>query len=172
MTTIPPESPPESNPYTQQVRAHMEAIRRILEQIPGFTFPAQGARRKINFTASVPDQFLEAVAMAIEASPALAGAAQTTANDLRNAIAFERAFSSLADDLEVEAHAVRYTIANTRSDAGRFALQAYFMAKGLNRPTDRQVLVPHLAKMAKALGRRKIGGGTPAPATPPEGGAA
>jgi len=169
MTTIPLETPSVSNPHTLEVRERMSAIRTELERIRGFAHPAKGARRRINFTASLPDTVLEAVAVAIEASEPLGAAAQVTPNDLRDAIAFERAYRSLADDLEVQANAVRFAIATRRSDAGRLALQTYAIAKGMNRSADHQVLVPHLAVIRKALTRkRKKGADVPpeAEATP------
>ena len=176
MTTIPPEIPPAPNSHTQQVREHMAAVRAVMARIPGFTHPAKGSRRRLNFHGKVSDQALEAIAMTIEASPALQAASQITAEELRDVMAFDHAHGSLANDLDVQSRGVRYTIASRRAAAVRLAMQAYKIAQSLNGPADRLVLVPHLDKIKAALRlkRRPARPEVPVTSTPaePERGAA
>src|SRR6185503_19537835 len=74
------------------------------------------------------------------------------------------AFSEVADELELLARGMRYTIALRRSDAGTTALKAYGVAKSLNRPRKAPV-VPHETNMRRTLGRTR-GRKVPAPAAP------
>ena len=50
---------------------------------------------------------------------------------------------------------VRYTIAVKRASVGTLALQVYQMSKALARKTMRQVIMPHLDNMKRALGRTR-----------------
>jgi hypothetical protein len=154
MTTIPPETPetpPESNPHTKQVRSYMKAIREVVRQIPELTHPPKGARVRLTFASAAKDAFLEAVAVAIEASDHLGTSSPVTARELRDEIAFGRAHGPLAADLGVQRLAVLYTMELRRSKIVRRALHAYSIAKSLNRKGD-TVLVPHLEMIKKALG--------------------
>lgn len=173
MTTIPPETPPEANAHTAEVRELTLAVRALLQRVPGFAYPAAGARRSLNFSGAVKDQALEAVAAAIESSEPLSAAAQTSARELRDAIAFNRAYRSLADELKVLSDAVRYTIQLTRADATRKAFQTYRIAQNLNHPADRVVLVPHLNTIREAIRVRRPRTADGEPSTPnPNGGTA
>lgn len=172
MTTIPPESPPESNPHTQQVRESMTAIRDVLRQIPELTHPPKGARIRLTFASAAKDAFLEAMAVAIEASEAFATSSPVTARELRDEIAFGRAHVPLAEDLGVQRLSVLYTIELRRSKIVRRALHAYAIAKSLNRKGE-TVLVPHLEMIKKALGagRPSSRQSEEPPSEPPAGGA-
>lgn len=156
MTTIPPETPPESNPHTLRVRGHMDAVRAVLAQIPGFQHPFKGARRRINFAGTVDDDFLELMARAIEDSAPLSGAAQITPSEVRELIAFGQAHRAFSSDLRVQADAVDYTVAARRASGVRKVLQAYKIAKTLNTPADQTVLIPHLERIKQLLGRKKL----------------
>jgi hypothetical protein len=166
MTTI-PEVP--SSTHEETARAMMVQVRQLAESITGFTYTAPGRRRKLTSTASLPDAFLQSLAVACDASPVLGVSAQLTANELREAIEYKRVYSSLADELELLAKGLRDTIAEHRSDIGQRALRAYEIAKRLARPDDRKALVPHLQNMKRDLGRSRskvavvVG---PVPATP------
>ena len=140
--------------------AHAEAasqfltqLRTMLQSISGFAHVTPGRRRRINPTASVRDAFLQTVAVALDSSDVLASAAQVRGPDLRDAVSFKNAFEPVAVELELAARGLRETIATRRSDAGTRALRAYSMAKSLNRPSDRELLIPHIRDMARTLNR-------------------
>ena len=146
----------------------------LRELLPGFTFLPTAQRRRISNAGSVPDDFLEAVAVAVESTPNVGAPMQITPAELRDAIRSSRAFLSLADQLELMARGVRETVAEQRGEIGKRALATYGVARSVNRHLDLTVAVPHFANMRRALGRsgRKKRPGEPTPAPPPiEGGA-
>ena len=158
----------------QAVRDVIVALETMLrELLPGFTFLPTAQRRRITTAGSVPDDFLEAVAVAVESTPNVAGPIPITPIELRDAIRSSRAFLSLADQLELMARGVRETVAEARAEVGKRALATYGVARSVNRHLDLTLAVPHFANMRRALGRtgRKKRPGEPAPTPPIEGGA-
>lgn len=161
MSSIPPEIPVV--PHDDTALAMMVALRKLAQSVVGFNFVTADRRRKINVSASLPDEFLEAVAVACDASSHLASSSQLTGIEVRDAINFSRAFLSVADELEILARGLRGTVALKRAEVGVRALRAYTLAKTLNRPDDRQLLIPHLAKLRAALGRSGVNKKKPVP---------
>jgi hypothetical protein len=166
MTTI----PPTPINYEEAANAMMIQLRELVQSIPGFGYAAKGRRRKISSAAHVPDPFLEAVAVACDASVQLSAASELSAPELRGLIAFARAFTSLADEMQLIARGLHDTVAERRAGVGQRALRAYAVAKSINRPEDRELLIPHLANMQRTLGRTgrpSKAAAKPAPAQPP-----
>jgi len=159
MTTI-PETPLT---HTERARAVLEHIRGIKELIGGFTFAGDPDPRTLNAAKSVPDAFLEEVAVAIEASDHLKRSALVQPDELRDVVGFAMAFAPVAEELGIMHRAVRQTIALRRAVVGKLALQVYEFAKTFGRKTDRQVLMPHLDSMKRVLGKTR-----PKPAAEPE----
>ena len=138
----------------QAVRDVIVALETMLrELLPGFTFLPTAQRRRITTAGSVPDDFLEAVAVAVESTPNVAGPIPITPIELRDAIRSSRAFLSLADQLELMARGVRETVAESRAEVGKRALATYGVARSVNRHLDLTVAIPHFANMRRALGR-------------------
>jgi hypothetical protein len=165
MTTIPSI---ETTNHIEEVRALLADIRSVRERIVAFTHDRKEVRARLTFNAGVSDAFFEAVAMAIEASEALLAAAQTTPAKLRDVISYSQAYASLADEFELIARGVRFSIAERRAGEAQMALQAYAIAKRLNRPSDRALLVPHIDAMRRALNRGRRPQARPEePAVPP-----
>ncbi len=149
MTTIPP------TPINHEdvANAMIVELRDLAQSIPGFAYAAKGRRRKISSAARLPDAFLEAVAVACDASPQLAVASEITAADLRSMIVFSRAFTTVADEMNLVARGLLDTVAEQRAQTGQRALRAYAVAKSINRPEDRELLIPHLANMQRTIAR-------------------
>jgi hypothetical protein len=120
----------------------------------GFSFSRPEERRKLNFNASVTDRMLEAVAVAIEASPALAQSLDAQPADLREAVSYTQTFVPIVQELRLLADALDYTIAAKRAKAGAQALHAYSLSKTMNMAKDSLILVPHIAAMKAGLGNR------------------
>jgi hypothetical protein len=157
----------------QAVRDLIVALEATLrELLPGFTFLPTAQRRRITNAGSVPDDFLEAVAVAVESTPNVGAPIQLSPGELRDAIRSSRAFLSLADQLELMARGVRETVADRRAEMGKRALVTYAVAKAVNRHLDLTLAVPHFDNMRRALGRtgRKKRPGNPAPPPIIEGG--
>jgi len=160
MTTIPEPRPV----YEETAMAMLQQLRALAATVPGFAHVPTGRRHKITPTASLPDAYLHAVSVACDASEHLALSSQITGAELRDGIAFSHAFLSVADELELIARGLRGTVAERRWDIGRRALRAYSIAKGINRPEDSAVLIPHIVTMARTLNR---GGRKALPSTDP-----
>ena len=140
--------------HTERARAVLSHISGIKELISGFTFSGFPDPRSLNAAKSVPDPFLESVAVAMEASERLAGTGLVLPEELRDVAAFATAFTPVADELGIMERAVRHTIAVKRASVGQLALQVYQFAKTFARKTERQVLMPHLENMKRALAAR------------------
>ena len=167
MTTI----PPTPINHEEMANAMIQKVRELAQSIPGFAYAAKGRRRKISSFASLPDAFLEDVAVACDASPQLAVASELTAAELRGIITFARAITSVANEMLLVARGALDTVAEHRALAGQRALRAYAIAKSINRPEDRELLIPHLANMQRSLGRgrprtRPVTGTPPVPTEP------
>jgi hypothetical protein len=150
MTTI-PDTPTPSHEETAQ--AMLTQLRKLAQSIPGFTFVPPVFRRRLTASASVPDDFLQSIGVACDATPRLATASEITGAELRDTITFSRQYNSVADELELLMNGIRGTIAVRRSEVGRRALRAYEIAKRLDHPEDRERLVPHIEDMKRTLGR-------------------
>ena len=81
MSTI----PPTPINHEEIANAIMIQIRELSQSVTAFTFAAKGRRRKITPAASLPDAFLEAVAVACDASPHLGSSSQVASAELRDA---------------------------------------------------------------------------------------
>lgn len=169
MTTIPDTPTPQAEgPFTVQARELLNDARAIRTKISGFRFGRLADRKRLNLSAGVPDRFLQTVAVALEASPSLAAASNTSAHDLREAIQFSREFLNVAEELELIAKGLRNTIALRRVRADQDARQVYALAKSFNRPSDREPLVPHIDAMRRALVRRRRSAASPDMPSEPE----
>ncbi len=169
MTTI----PPIPIDHEQLASTIMASARESAQSVPGFVFAAKGRRRKITTSASVPDSFLEAVAVACVASPHLSEANEITPAELRACITFSRAYKSVANEYVVIARGLLDTVAEHRNSVAQRARRVYSMVKDLNHPEERELLVPHAEDMRRTLGRGRPkrvkvpAPGTPAPSTQP-----
>jgi hypothetical protein len=157
MTTI-PDQPPIN--HEAAATTLMSTIRELVyASIPGFSLAAKGRRRRIIATASLSDAFLEAVAAACAVHPELGAAGGgLTPSEIRNAIHFSRVYASLAEELRILARGIDDTVAELRNDVGQRALRVYNNADRINRPDDRELLIPHMAAMKRLLNRGRTNG--------------
>ena len=170
MTTIPPETTPEPNPYTEPVRGHINTLRALVEQIPGYAEGPLADRRKINYSANVSDEALEELAAAVEASDPASEEGRALALALRDAVAFTRAYQSLVAAFELKTAGILYAIAQKRSEVTKRALRGYKISKLLAQPEDRNMPVPHVAhvqSIKRALQRRRTTKTQPVTPQPP-----
>lgn len=164
MSEFPPEPP---NAHEAAVAAHIGLLRSIQANIPGFTHIGKSRQQSLNSAASVPDRFLEAAAAACDGSRHLAIASKVGGPELRDIVAFSRAYATFAEELMVLARGVRHTIAVRRSALARNALRAYRVAKSFDIPAEAEPLAPHLQEMKRALGRGRRAKSTTAPVPQP-----
>jgi len=141
------------NSHEVAAREHLAQIRAIVQSVRGYGFATIKHRRRIGLPAAVSDAFLNAVAVALDASEAFANAAGVTGAQLRDAIAYTNAYRPVANELELMASGIAQGVWTTRAEAAGLALKAYRLSKGFNSPSGPELFVPHIANMKKALGR-------------------
>ena len=146
---------------TEQVtQSHDEAAREmmaqiramVLERLPGLGGMSASERRRLLNAASVPDDFLEQVAIAIDGAPDVGAANRITSEESRGAIGFSRVYFAFADQLVQLAQDVTATVLAIRHDIGQRALGVYGTVKSVNRP-NRKPAVSNAAALRRALGR-------------------
>jgi hypothetical protein len=142
-----------TNDHAASAKQMLEELRAMLTSIPRFSHIPTAQRRRIITSAAVPNQFLLTMAQALDAVPALAAASELTSTDLRNAVTFSQEYLALVNEMAIGARGLKETVDVWRAEAGQAALRAYALAKGLNRPSDRDLLVPYLGELKRALGR-------------------
>lgn len=151
MTTIPEPSPVDHEAAATELMAEIRAL--VQARIPGFALAAKGRRLKINTTASLTDAFLESTASACAANSTLSSAGDVTPAEIRDTVTFSRVYSSVGEEFRILGRGVDDTVAERRYDVGQRALRVYSAAERINRPDERELLVPHLAAMKRALNR-------------------
>jgi hypothetical protein len=129
------------------------AIRGIPPLIAGFTFMPPAEQRRLVLHANLPVRFLNAAAIALDASPALVQVTGLTGEAIRDAVAFRNALQPVSDEIIMIGQGVRHTITSRLSHAGNLAYRVYSMAKTMNRAEDRAVLIPHVESMRRTLAR-------------------
>lgn len=150
--------------HAEAAAAILNQLQAITQSIPGFGFLTRGQRQRITASASVPDEFLLTVALALDASPEFSDAARLRGSDLRDLVNYSNAFRAVAQQFELMARGLTETIAGRRFELGKLALRAYGVAKTFNRPAEHDQHVPHILAMQRALGRGRPR--TTAPAVP------
>jgi hypothetical protein len=151
MTTIPDQPPVNHEAAVNNLRATIRDL--VQSGVPGFALAATGRRRRITSTASLSDAFFEAVAAACGVHSELAAAGSVTASELRDVVTRSRVRASLAEELRILARGVDDTDAEDRNEVGQRALRVYHVAGRINRPDDREMLIPHVAAMKRTLNR-------------------
>src|SRR5688572_16756146 len=126
-------------------------LRGVPQKIEGYTFLSLSERRRHSFNATLAVSFLNSAAAATEGSSALLEASRTSAARLRKAIAFRNAYESVANEMIMVGNGLKHTITLVMGDAGNAALRIYAIAKTLNRADDRELLIPYIADMRRAL---------------------
>jgi len=149
--------------HTIAARDLLLRVRAVQELAGAKTVLHPAERKKLNGTSGVPDEFLEDVAVALEAYSILVAASEASAAEMRDTVDHSRAYAPLVRELLLAARALAHAIAARRSTASQKALKVYKVAQAINRPSDEAMLVPHLAAMKRSLGRsgRKAAAGDP-----------
>ena len=139
--------------HAEAAAAILSQLQAITESIPGFGFLTRGQRRRITASASVPDEFLLTVALALDASPEFANAARLRGSELRDLVNYSNACRAVVQQFQLMARGLSETIAGRRFELGKAALRAYGVAKTFNRPSEQDQHVPHILAMQRTLGR-------------------
>lgn len=131
----------------------LTAIRAIGTAIPGYQSQVTAEEmRALVRHATVPPEFIESTAVAVEATPELMRTELFDPDDARDAQRFAVYCQTIAQELELVARGVRYAGLKRLAGAGDAALRTLAVAKTLNRRT---LVVPYVETMQKALRARR-----------------
>ncbi|HXH94130.1 MAG TPA: hypothetical protein VNN25_21320 [Thermoanaerobaculia bacterium] len=134
----------------QEAVAHVQAIYQILSDfVPA---PVEGFR-EVRTACTVPDEFLEASAVAAENDESMQAATGLDPARTRMVINRNLRFEPLAAAAEALARDIRYNILRERWEVVKQALQMFSLAKGYTRNNRSAALVAHVIAMQSALGR-------------------
>jgi hypothetical protein len=152
---LPLEPDPEVSPsYFELADAAIAALWKVAEFIPGYRVAPAGRRRQIANAAALPNDGMIVVAKGCEASDTLAATSMVTTEKVRDALAFDQAFTAVARASEVFTRGVEDTVVEKRAEVGTLCLRAIKIGRGLKLPDGRLTLVSHLKQMEDALKRR------------------
>jgi hypothetical protein len=190
MSTVPDPGPvPNPNPRPNPaVTAHDLAAARLLGDVQSLVQVVRGygsflhpsESRRINPTATLPTEFLLAVAVALDESEQLRANAGITGDQIRDVVSFCNAYLPAAEEVRLKAEGIVQTVKAQRYAVGQVSLRVYRVARHSNIASDKQLLFPHVENMKRILNRGrkkkvKSEGGdatTGAPKTAPKAGGA
>ena len=147
------ELPVAPSEHGQRAFALMIKVRDVMTEIDGFRYSARGRRVKIGAAATLPEDFLQLLAVACDANPAFAAKVQLTGPEIRDRLEFRRETLSLANETHLVAKGLEDTIAEELADLGSRALRAYKTAQDMESSAEKESLIPHLKAMTTALNR-------------------
>ena len=166
----PDPATPAENKYAALADSFIAQFHTMQDQVPRFTLPpSRPVSRKLIANASVPDAFIAIAGANLVKSPQLAAGIGTDANELRDVMDYALAFGTVSKESAAWTNAVEHSVADARHKAGTDALNVYALAKRLVKKPGYEWLVPVVAEMQQALGRKKPHPrkqATPAPTTP------
>lgn len=147
----------------------LENTQSLVQVVRGYGFISRKHSRAINPTATLPTEFLLAVAVALDASESLRQSSELTGDQIRDVVSFCNAYGPAANEMQLKAEGVLQAVKTQRSSAGQVCLRVYRVARSSNLPSDREMLFPHLENMKRALarGRKKRAAAKPSPETEP-----
>jgi len=153
MTVIPETPTPPPTVHDIAAAKILSDVQTLVQNVRGFGFITRGHRRRINPTATVPTEFLLAVAVALDASEKLRNTAEITGDQIRDVVAFCNAYEAAANDLMLKAVGLQDTVKTQRGSAGDVCLRVYRLSRDFNKGSDKELFFPHIENMKRALGR-------------------
>ena len=145
------------SPHAAEAKAFIEQIRTLRAAIPRLKPEGPRDARALVTRASVDQEFIEAAGAAMQASDLLDGSSPTTADALRDAMAFALAYQAALTEGKAFVRALTHTLRAAKATAGGHALDIYAVAQRLVKGENGAELVPHVENMRRKLknGRRK-----------------
>src|SRR5215212_4945326 len=165
MTVVPAPAPMTASEHEARAFEMMAQIRAMARRYEGFNFAPKGRRAQISVFVTLPDEFFELMALACDSNPDIEAAGNITATEMRTMLTASRANKSVVVEMQTQARGMDDTFAEFRGDVGKRTLNAYEIAKRLNKQNPRQTLIPYLGAIRRALGR----GRRPKREAPPDG---
>lgn len=152
MTTIPDPGPSLTVHDTAAARL-LGDVQSLVQTVRGYGFVSRTERRRINPTATLPTEFLLAVAVALDASEKLRQTTDITGDQIRDVISFCNAYGPAADEVRLKAEGVLQSVKSQRFEVGQVALRVYRFARDFHTPSEKELLVPHVENMKRLLAR-------------------
>jgi hypothetical protein len=156
MASVSPSNDPPAVPaeFSQKALTMMVQVRELGRTVDGFRYAPNGRRLQIGTVASLPEEFLQLCAAALDVNPALGAGFDLTATEVREALSFKREFTNVISETRLVAKGMEDTVAERMSDVGERCLQFYNAVQRGNRGKAKSSsIVPHLAAMKRALGK-------------------
>jgi hypothetical protein len=145
------------SPHGSESKAFVGKIRTLTEEIPRLTPQGPRDARALAGRSAVDQEFIEAAGAAMQASDLLDGSSPTTAEALRDAVAFHLAYQAPLTEGKAFVRALTHTLRTAKATAAGHALDIYALAQRLAKGQNGAELVPHVENMRRKLktGRRK-----------------
>lgn len=128
-------------------------LRELAHTVSGYGFSTKGRRRSLSTFATLPIPFMLEVAVALDASRAYADHCGITGAQIRDIVNFANAYGPVGSELVIVGTGVNDTVQVKLAEIGKLCLRAYRVARSFHSPTDRELLMPHVAEMQRLLGR-------------------
>jgi len=139
--------------HDETALAVLEGLKALKQKIPNLVIPVtKDERKRLSAAASVPAEFVERLAVAVETTPRLVRAQALRPDESRDLMSYAEAFGPVADEIEALAGFLRHSVTAARNKAGAEALTTYALAQRLAARPDHADLAPHVADMRRALG--------------------
>ena len=147
---------------TQVTLSHDDTARNMIvrimailsERLPELAGKSTGERRRLTNAASVPDEFLEQIGIAVDNSPGASTLHEITSAETRDMIVFSRVYFAFGDQIEQIGRSIKDVVTERRHNLGQRALAVYASMKGANRPGLKPT-VSNAAALRRALGRTR-----------------
>lgn len=151
---VTPAPEPIPNGFTPDAQERMARLRAMAVQFPDEEDPRPLTAAEIRLARQTTPAALEKVAVFAEAAPGV-GAPVTSAAELREAIAFELAYTGVRDEARALARHVDLAILRRKLKAVKSARGLYRMAKGYVTLDVGEPVRPHVADMKRTLTRAR-----------------
>jgi hypothetical protein len=146
----------ESNQYAPLADSFIARFQSMEDEVPRFTLPkSRPVAKKLIVNANVPDAFLELASSSLMTSPQLAAGIGADPNELRDVVKYALSFGPVVSRSAAWTTALDHSVTDARHKAGTDALNVYALAKRLAKKPGYEWLIPVVADLQKALGRKK-----------------
>ena len=141
--------------HSEAAQAVVAEIRALRQKIPNLVVPSSKEElKKLASAASVPADFAERMAVAVENNPALVRGGALDPEKSRDLMAYAEAFGPVADEVEALGRVIRHSVTAARNKVGSDALITYVVAQRLAALPEHADLVPHVTDMRRTLRKR------------------
>jgi hypothetical protein len=162
-----PAAEPLANRFTTDAHERMTRLRAMAAEFPDESDPKPLTLAEVRLARQTSAAALEKAAVFAEAAPAVGGAVtDVNVTELRDAIAFELAYTGVRDEARAMAHRVDRAILRRKLKAVKAARGLYRVAKGFITLDAGDPVRTHVADMKRTLTRPRRSRKNAPPAEP------